>query len=200
MSKHRYMQQKSTDDAMSIDGQELNDEDSHTVLVENFLYDVANSVKNVPFDKIMSSRLLNDDDKYTYMIEANTILWSRRADRRSIRGQTIFTFRFPSLWDPRSYDCIELTAKSLFMPPWGVWHSVDGWYECIDPYFRWYVCNALPIAEVHNGQCRPRIFINKHYEQTDIVLNFDNTKRRVVLTFKRRGPTHSHLQDTVMPN
>jgi hypothetical protein len=193
MAKDRYKQQRSIEDAMATESQDSNGEDDQTVLFKNFLLDsLVNNVTDVPFERIISTRLVTDGDKHEFNIETNGITWFCNADRRVLNGRTIFTFRFPTLDQPDSYEGFELRSNSRFMPSEGIWHRVDGWYEYMGPNLSKYVSDLLPIPELQNGQSKTRIYVNKQYERTDIVLNLDSTNRRIVLAFESGHPARPH--------
>ncbi|CAF3681471.1 unnamed protein product [Adineta steineri] len=198
MSKYRYMQQQSIEDAMMmIDRQDSNGGENQTILFNNFLIkDLVDNIRCVPFDEIINTYLVNDGNKYRFIIKTNDIPWFCTADRRTLHSRTIFTFRFPTLSDPDSYEKFELKSNSLFMPSGGIWHEVEGWYEYTASNLSQYLYDVLSISELHNEHCRTRIFVNKQYERTDIVFNFDSTNRRIILTFEAGEPARPHQQGT----
>jgi hypothetical protein len=193
MSKDRYRQQQSIEDDMVIDSQDSNEGDNQTVLFKNFLLDnLVNNVKDVLFDNIITTHLMTDGDRHRFTVEKNTIPWFCNADRRMIRGRTIFTFHFPTLGQPNSYEDFEIKSNPLFVPQDGIWHRVDEWYEYAGPNLCKYISDKVPISEVKNGQPRTRIFVNKQYERTDIVFNLDSTNRRIILTFESGHPARPY--------
>lgn len=192
MSKQRFLQQQSIDESIAIDSQDYDEEDRPINLVYMFFNEILNSIQGVPFDQIISAQLLTDDQHYDHVLQANDISWFYRADRRNNGGRTIFTFRFPTFWDPSSYADLLATDNPVFKPSEGTYHRVDGWYECTAHNLIQHVCDSLPISEIHSNECRARLFVNPADERTDIVLNFDHTNRRITLTFERGDPARPY--------
>jgi hypothetical protein len=143
----------------------------------------------VKFDDIIRNELFADNAVYKTQ-ETSGLLWLWTADRRTINGCTIYSFRFANASHPELYQSFNTIQHSLFGSSSRTRHGLDGWYQytgeklpsAVDEYLG--IQKVLQTASNHTT----RIFINQAEERLDIVFELQSTHERITITFERGTP------------
>ncbi|CAF1362266.1 unnamed protein product [Rotaria magnacalcarata] len=187
MSKLQYYQQKSYEDALDAarNYEDIYYDEFYDLLFDKFL----RNIKNIPFDRTIENESLYNTALHNNT-EADCISWFYTIDRKLIETKTVYSFRFPNLWNPALYTMFEIKTNPRFSPVPYQRHRCDGWYEYrgdkllkeLDKYLN--ISRVVRNTTPHNT----KLFINPEKERLDIEFNFPAINERISITFERGTP------------
>ena len=187
MSKQQYFMQKSIQDGQDA---ATNYADDHYQQFSNLLFgELLCHIQNVKFDDIIRNKLLANNSSYKTQ-EANGLSWLWTADRKNIKGCTVYSFRFANASHPELYQLFNTTRHSLFQSISQKRHGLDGWYRYTGENVPGAVDEYLGIKKVleTGSNHTTSIFINQAEERLDIEFNLQSRRERITITFERGTP------------
>ncbi|CAF3363291.1 unnamed protein product [Rotaria socialis] len=187
MSKLQYHQQRSYEDARDA---AMNYEDVYYKELCDLLFDeFLSNITNIPFDRTIENESLSNTALHNTN-EAYCINWFYTIDRKLIETKTVYSFRFPNLWNPELYTMFEIKTNPRFSPIPYKRHKCDGWYKYrgddllkkLDKYLN--ISRVVRNTTPHNT----KLFINPEKERLDIEFNFPAINERISITFEPGTP------------